>query len=239
MPQFVRRIIGRDRSEDEHATASAVETLRPYLDTQRSEAMEIHSDESGHEQASVPEAIAGSNYAQLGEEVTTILNSAQEAAARMRQTAQEEAGRIQAEAAATAAATTQEANRLLEEAQRRFDEQRLASEQRAEEIQRSADAYAEEARKDAEVEARRIVAAGERRAKQLEAEARRRRDGLVAEADAVQERFQELVPEFRNLTSRLESLLPSEPARGEVDADAEPSLEEALQPTGGTQAPVG
>jgi hypothetical protein len=239
MPQFVRRIIGRDRSEDEDPSASVVEIVREYVDTQRSERMQTQSEESGREEASVLEEAAGPDYAQLGEEVTTILKSAQEAAAGMRRTAQAEVERIQTEAAATAAATTQEANRLLEEAQAHFDEQRVAAEQRAKEIRQSADAYAEEERKNAEVEARRIVGAGEQRAKELEAEARTRRDSLVAEAEAVQERFQQLVPEFRKLTSRLEGLLASEPEGGEMAADVEPSLEEALRPSGGTQAAVG
>jgi hypothetical protein len=228
MPQFVRRIIGHDRSADEDPSASVVEIVREYVDTQRSETMETKSEET-----------VGPDYAQLGEEVATILTSAKEAAAGMRRTAHEEAERTKTEAAATAAATTHEANRLLEEAQAHFDEQRVAAEERAQEIRQSADAYAEKARKNAEVEARRIVGAGEQRAKALEAEARQRRDSLVAEADAVQDRFEQLVPEFRKLTSRLEGLLAREPEGGEMAADVEPSLAEALRPTGGAQAPVG
>jgi hypothetical protein len=240
MPQFVRRIVGRDRSEEEDATASGVEMVRAYVDTQRSERMKTQS-ESDVEEASVVDETAEPDYAQLGYEVTTILKSAQEAATGMRQKAQEEAERIQAEAAATAGAMTHEANRLLEEAQAHLDEQRVAAEQQAREIRRTADAYAEETRKDAELDASRIVAAAEQRAKELEAGARGRRDSLIAEADALQEHFQQLIPEFRQLTTRLDVLLATKPERVEMAADdPEPSLEEALRRSGGAaQAPVG
>jgi hypothetical protein len=153
-------------------------------------------------------------YDQLGEHVSTVLSSADEAAKRLQDSAKTEAERIRAEAEAY-----------------------------AEDTRASADAYAEERREAAEGEASAIVLGAETRARELreaaeeealniQSDAMRRRQGLFEESERAEERLRNLLDVFRAMTERLEDLVGSRTATEEPlearGGAADETLTEAL-----------
>jgi vacuolar-type H+-ATPase subunit E/Vma4 len=155
-------------------------------------------------------AEAAADLADVGTEVGTILKSAQEAAARIRQKAQEEATKIREEAETTRAEADafarqargniqREANQLLEAARTRI------------------------AQADAEVE---------KRLREAESEAVRRRDAFKAESKQYEERLRKMLGVFRGMSSQLEELLgeQTEETAEDEEATTGATLERALQP---------
>jgi vacuolar-type H+-ATPase subunit E/Vma4 len=151
-------------------------------------------------------------YEQLGEHVSTVLSSADEAAKRLQAAATKEAERIRGEA-----------------------------EDYARKTRAAADAYAEQRRENAETEASAITADAEKRAREarnaaeeqatdIQRDALRRREALLRESEHSEERLQNLLKVFRAMTERLENLVsatdvpPSEQAEASDDDDLTESL---------------
>jgi hypothetical protein len=155
------------------------------------------------ENEAVPSALEMSAFASFGDEVQTILDSAQEAAAKIRGRAEDEAEEIHNAAAAAAEAERAEAARLAETS--RADAERLRSE---------AEAYAHETRTAAEEAAERRRSEVEAEAGRILDEAKQRRDAIDAELvngvehaeEQTRQRIGTLQGEIQRQEERLESI---------------------------------
>jgi hypothetical protein len=165
------------------------------------------------------------DYVRLGEQVTAVLTTAEQAAAEIRESANRDAEHIRGEAKKQAAAFKAQAEAL-----------RADADAYAEQKRRTADAQAEEARVALEKRATAIQAEAERKAKEIETEAIRRRDVLRQSTARLEERIAETLATFRGMTSDLEGLLPAARRREDgkpQDADGvavDDTLENALKP---------
>jgi hypothetical protein len=182
---------------------------------------------------------------QIGEQVTAILTSAQQAAEQIRESAQQDAELIRGEANETAAAMVAEATLDAEQRRRESNELRAEADRYAEEKREAADRYLEETRRESDEEAARrradvdeqargIRRAAEQAAKDLETEALERQKALVLQAARSEARLEQLLGVFRGMTSELEELVQGEPAGTSGEAEGgepdEESLDELLRP---------
>jgi vacuolar-type H+-ATPase subunit H len=190
----------------------------------------LREEKGGQDRSPRPEPVARAEqpaaagpdpaaYEHLGEHVTTVLSSADEAAKRLQASATQEAERIRAEA-----------------------------EDYARKARAAADAYAEQRREGAETEASAITADAEKRAREMrtaaeeqatdiQRDAVRRREALLQESERSEERLRNLLKVFRVMTERLENLVStpgeaSSRAIDEPDTSVDDDLTEAL-----TQSP--
>ena len=161
-------------------------------------------------------------YEQLGEHVSTVLSSADEAAKRLQASATKEAERIRAEA-----------------------------EEYARKTRAAADAFAEQRREDAETQASAITADAEKRARDVrkaaeeqatdvQRDAVRRREALLQESERSEERLRDLLKVFRTMTERLENLVsaPDAPASESTATSVDDDLRDALAESRGADRPA-
>jgi F0F1-type ATP synthase membrane subunit b/b' len=183
--------------------------------------------------------LAEENYAQVGEQVTAVLTSAQQAAEQIRESARQEAELIRAEANDKAAATLAEATLDAEQRRRESEELRAEADWYGKETREAADRYLEETRRESDQEAARrradvdeqvrgIRRAAEQKAKDLETEALERQKALVLEAGRSEARLEQLLGVFRGMTSQLEELVRAEQAGKSGEAEGEEPDEEPL-----------
>jgi hypothetical protein len=167
------------------------------------------------------------SYAQVGEQVASVLAAAHRAADEIRATALEEAERIRDEAEADAASSRDEAGRAAEQTRRESEALRAEADEYSREAREAADRYvattreqiedeAANRRAESEQEAREKHRSAEQRAREIETEALERRKAIIEEAERSQARLEQLLGVFRGMTSRLEELLGAEQAGGEA-----------------------
>ncbi len=172
------------------------------------------------ENEAVPSGPETSAVPSFGEEVQTILVSAQEAAAKIRRRAEDEAEQIHNEAAAAAEAERAEAARLAEAS--RADAERLRSEAEAyaHETRNAADQAAERRRSEVEAEAGRILDEATQRRDAIDAElvykvehaeeeARQRIGTLQGEIQRQEERLESIAVVLGSMASHVTGLLES------------------------------
>jgi vacuolar-type H+-ATPase subunit E/Vma4 len=194
------------------------------------------------EDSESPEAQVAADLGAVGEEVGTVLKSAQEAAAQIRRKAQEEAKRLGEEAESKAAAEANEARRVAEAGRADGSRIRVEAEAYANDTRAAADSFAEQRRREATREAAQIVDDAQKRlaaadadvkqkVRQAEAHARQRRELFQAEVQRYEERLESILAVFRGMGSQLEDLLGKQRAESPnlVGASDEP-LEDALRP---------
>lgn len=154
-------------------------------------------------------------YEQLGEHVSTVLSSADEAAKRLQASATKEAERIRGEAEDYARKT------------------RAAADAYAEERRESAETQASAITADAEKRAREVRNAADEQATDIQRDAIRRREALLQESERSEERLRNLLKVFRAMTERLENLVSSAEVPGtettatSVDDDLTEALAES------------
>ena len=181
---------------------------------------------------------------EIGDQVTTILSSAKQAAEQLRESTRQEAERIREEAKQLAASALDGAKRHAERRREESDKLRAeaeayskttleAADQHAAETRRNTEEEAGKRRSEAEQEAREIHRAARQRAAELTTESRERQKVLVAEAERSEARLEQLLGVFRAMASQLEELVEPERAEPPVaagQAAAEEDLDEALKP---------
>jgi hypothetical protein len=181
---------------------------------------------------------------EIGDQVTTILSSAKQAAEKLQESARQEAERIREEAKQLAASALdgakrhaarrrEESDKLRAEADAYSETTREAADRHAEETRRKIEEEAGKRRSETEQEAREIHRAARHKAAELTAESLDRQQALVAEAERSEARLEQLLGVLRAMTSQLEELV--EPERAEAtlaagQAAAEENLDEALNP---------
>jgi F0F1-type ATP synthase membrane subunit b/b' len=185
------------------------------------------------------------DYAQVGEQVTAVLTSAQQGAEQIRDSARREAELIRAEANDKATAMLAEATLDAEQMRRESEELRAEADRYGKESREAADRYLEETRRESDQEAARrraevdeqvrgIHQAAEQKAKDLETEALERQKAFVLEAGRSEARLEQLLGVFRGMTSQLEELVQGEQARKSGEAEGEEPdgelLDELLTP---------
>lgn len=154
----------------------------------------------------------------FGEEVQTILVSAQEVAAKIRGGAEDEAKQIRNEAAAVAEAERAEAARLAEASRADAERLRSEAEEYAHETRTTADEAAERRRSEAEAEAGRVLDEAKRRRDAIDAEladkvehaeeeTRQRIGTLQGEVQRQEERLESIAVVLRSMTSQVTGLL--------------------------------
>ncbi len=186
--------------------------------------------------------VAMPTLADVGEHVTAVLTSAQQAADRMRNEARQEAERVRAEARERAEAAIDGAKETAADA-------RAEADAYDRNVRTHADAYSEEKRTEAEEYARRAVAGAKEEAEGIREKARveagrmveagrRRSEALAAEVRHFEERLDRLHTVFAGMTNQLGELLQSgtQPQRDEDDGDA---AEEPVQPAADRVAAAG
>lgn len=181
---------------------------------------------------------------QVGEQVTAVLASAEQAAEQIRESARQEAERIRTEAKDKAAATLYETKQNAERNRRESEKLRADADAYGKETRAAADRYVEETRvkidreaaqRRAEVDAQvlGIRRAAERKARNLETEALQRQKALVQQGEHAEARLQHLLRIFRGMTLQLEGLVGAKMAGPAGDAAKSPvdePLDEALRP---------
>jgi len=177
----------------------------------------------------------------VGDEIGTVLKSAQEAADKIRRTANEEAARRRDEIQAATVAELAETRRVADADRADAHRIRAEAEVYAKDTRATADAFAEQRRSEAEREAATILAQArerleatdveiEQKMREGEAKARERVDLLKAEAERYEGRLENLFIVFREMTSALEALL-GKPRNRSMDraAASDEALDHALK----------
>ena len=183
-------------------------------------------------------------YAEVGEQVASVLAAAQQAAEGVRAAAIQEAERIRQEAEADADSTRRAAESATGESRREREALRAEAEQYSMETREAADRYAAETRQqiedevatrraESEAHARETERAAEERAREIEAAALERRRAIIEEAERSEGRLEELLHQFRGMTSQLDGLVHGRQAEAADEADAmSAELDEELHHSG-------
>ena len=219
------RTIGR-RDEDEPVEGVAMEAAPEAAD----DATDTGDAASGGD-AEANGGAAMPTLADVGEHVTAVLTSAQQAADRMRSEARQEADRVRAEARERAEAAIEGAKQGAADARTEADAYDKNTRKRA-------DAYSEEKRTEAEEYARRAVAGAKEEAEGIRETARveagrmveagrRRSEALAAEVKHFEERLDRLHTVFAGMTNQLGELLHSGPPPRSDDEAGEAAEEQA------------
>lgn len=200
------------------------------------------SAESVTDEQAVPQEEVPADLSVVGDEIGTVLKSAQEAADKIRRAANQEAARRRDEIKAATAAEVAEVERIAEADRADAHRIRAEAEAYAKDTRAAADAFAEQRRAEAEREAATIEAHArtrleaadvevEQKMREAEAKARERVNLLQAEAERYEGRLENLFVVFREMTSTLEVLLGTPRARSKDGAAAsDEALEHALRP---------
>ena len=228
---------GRSTSAAERTAAYSAKESKPVPVEDSAGAPAEPVVEEPHPGVEVP-----ADLAVVGEEVGTVLRSAQEAAARILRKAHEEAERLSADSASAAAAEVEEARRIAESERADASRVRAEAETHAKDARAGADAFAEQRRSEAERRAAEIVGQAQKRAEaasakveqevaQAGAKARKQRDALQVEIRRYEERIESMLIVFHGMSSQLEELLGRRQAESVNDAEAsDEELEDALRP---------
>lgn len=229
MSKFVDRMMGRMPPEGEHVEGEEM-VREPKGDDGPPAAAPLMADEDAGELVS--------DYAKLGEHVTSVLEAARTAAAKIREDAREDARRVSER-------TRNEATKAIETARREADQVSAEAEQLRGEVEKESretrereNASRAKARQDAEAEASGLVNRAKREAREHMRAAQERRDAMDTNVALTEERLRQLVGGLRDLAGRLEELLEGQPAVPTPDAaDAAPSrsLEDSLRPSAAAQ----
>jgi hypothetical protein len=146
-------------------------------------------------------------YPSFGEEVQTILDSAQEAAGKIRSRAEEEANQIRTEAAASAEAERVEAERLRWEAEAYARDTRAAADEAAQRRRSEADAAAAHVLEEAERRRSAIDAELAEKVEYAKEEARNRIGALQGEIQRQEERLESIAVVLGSMTSQVTRVL--------------------------------
>jgi cell division septum initiation protein DivIVA len=174
------------------------------------------------------------DYGKLGEHVTSVLEAANEAAAKIREDARMNAERIAKQSQSQANALLQQAQEHAEKLSRESERLHAEAKKESRELTQRAESYVAEKRREAEAESTGILSRARREASEHARAAQERRSALARDVALSEERLGQLVGGLRNLAGRLEELVHPEAGHARSDSpvvDQDPSLEESLRPS--------
>jgi hypothetical protein len=245
--KFVDRMVGRNPPQrvaeiDQSAAAEpdaqdslaspAVSRLADYT------AHETGAEEWSHDTA--PLAVGAdaevdflTDFGKLGEHVTSVLEAANKAAAKIREEARTNAERVAERSQSEASGLLETARGQAEKLTRESERLRAKAEKQSREVSRDAEAHAAEKRREAETEAAGILSRARRDAREHTRAAQERHSVLAKDVALSEERLRQLVGGLRNLAGRLEELVHAEPEQAKSDTanlgNEGSSLEESLR----------
>ena len=150
------------------------------------------------------------DFAQVGEQVATVLEAARAAAETMRLEAETEARRIRAAGEREVREAQQSAKVTAERAEAEAATLRAESELRSKEVREQADAYANDTREAADAKAAAVLAQAEKQASARESAFQERRRLLDEGVVRTEERLRQLVSGLHELAGGLEDLVAPE-----------------------------
>lgn len=186
--------------------------------------------------ADEPIALAA-DYAKLGEHVTSVLEAANEAAAKIREEARSGAQQIAERAQQEANAWLEKARAETQEISHEASRLRIEAEEESRELKDRATAYATEKRREADRQASALLSRAKREASEYTRAAQDRSAELAKNVELSEQRLRQLVGGLRDLADRLEEVLQpagtAEAARGEPASDE--SMDESLRRSAAAQ----
>jgi cell division septum initiation protein DivIVA len=175
------------------------------------------------------------DYAELGEHVTSVLEAANKAAAKIREDARANAERVAKQSQSEASALLEQARGDVETLSRESERMRAQAKKESLAMTQRAEAYVAEKRREVEAEATRILSRARREASEHTRAAHERRSALAKDVALSEERLGQLVGGLRNLAVRLEELVDAKPEQANsvstIVGDQDRSLEESLRPS--------
>ena len=173
------------------------------------------------------------DYGKLGEHVTSVLEAANMAAAKIREDARANAERVTTQSQSEASALLEQARGQAEKLSRESERLNAGAKKETRELARQAEADAAEKRREAEAEAASILSRARREASEHTRTAQERRSALAKDVALSEERLGHLVSGLRNLALQLEELVRPDPepatSNSAMARDQDSSLEESLR----------
>ena len=173
------------------------------------------------------------DYGKLGEHVTSVLEAANDAAAKIRDEARANAKEIAERAQREAASWLEQARAETEELAHEASRLRIEAEEESRELKVRADAYATEKRREADRQASAIVSGATREASEQTRAAGERSAALAKNVELSEQRLRQLVGGLRDLAGRLEEILQEPPGgsdeSGVKELPAHESMDESLR----------
>lgn len=236
MSRFVDRVIGRMPPEEEVREAELVQDAAPSPVLSRlSEYTSADDQTQGQDLVAPADPVEhASDYAELGEHVATVLETATAAAAKIREDAREDARRLAERTKGQAAELMNTARLESDKVSAEAEQLRAEVEAETRESRQRANEYLAEKREEAETEASGILTRAQRQANEHTRAAQERRSALDKNVALTEERLRQLVGGLRDLAGRLEELLGGDGSSPTLDATGtapSPSFEAALRPS--------
>lgn len=252
MSKFVDRMVGRNPPErhaeiDENAGVPDAEGSSGSPTVSRLADYTAH--ETGVEElslATAPLTIGADeevdfsmDYGKLGEHVTSVLEAANTAAAKIRGEARMAAERVAERSQSDASGLLEKAHAEAEKVSRESERLRAKAEKQSRELIQDAEAYAVKKHREAEAEATGILSRARREAREHTRAAHERHSALAKDVALSEERLRQLVGGLRNLAGTLEELVPERAKSDTANVeDEDTSLEESLRPSVAAQEPA-
>ncbi len=249
MSKFVDRMVGRNPPEERRAEIDGPAGGQDAQGSGGSPTVSRLADYTAHESTAKnrppdtaprtaradDESEPLTDYGRLGEHVSSVLEAANKAAAKIREDARTNAERVAKQSQSEAQALLEQAQEHVEKLSRESERERAEAKTESREMTQRAEAYVAEKRREAEAEATGILSRARREASEHTRAAQERRSALASDVALSEERLGQLVGGLRNLAVRLEELVQAEPGHAKSDSlivgDQEPSLEESLRPS--------
>jgi hypothetical protein len=199
-------VAGRKRSERRHAGVSG-ERERP-VDGQEGRQVKDPSAWPGSSEAEA--AAPALDFAQVGEQVASVLAAAREAAEKMKLEAIAETQRFRTAMEQQTRGALEKAKATKEEADAHAARVKADAERQSKELRTQADEYASRRRQAAEAEAAEVLARAQKQASVRERSVEERRRALDESVARTEERLRQLIAGLNNLASGLAELLPAQ-----------------------------
>lgn len=239
MSNFVNRVRGRVPPDEEreaelvrdHALPSQVRSLMAGY----TEAGDQTQDDGGQVLLANDEPVERANdYAELGEHVASVLETATSAAAKIGEDARAEARKLAERTKEKAAEVIETARQEADTVSAEAKQLRAEAEKESRDLRLDVNEYLAEKRQEAETQVSEILTRAKREAGEHTRAAQARRSALDQNIALTEKRLRQLAGGLRDLAGRLEELLgeqaPTATATATETAPA-PSFEAALRPS--------
>ena len=239
MSNFVNRVIGRMPPDEEREAELVRDDALPSPVLSRMAGYTGGEDQKQDDgrQALVAEdepAERSNDYAELGEHVASVLETATAAAAKIEEDAREEARKLAERTKEKAAEVISSARLEADKVSAEAKQLRAEAEKETRELRQRVNEYLADKREEAETEASEILTRAKREAGEHTRAAQERRSALDQNVALTEERLRQLVGGLRDLAGRLEGLLGGQasiPTADVTNTAPSPSFEAALRPS--------
>jgi hypothetical protein len=237
--RFVDRLVGRTSKQEDTQMAKQPNHKNPaeVPAISRLSDYTAHADEP--ETWTSDEAELAADYGKLGAHVTSVLEAANEAAAKIRDEARGNAKETAERAQRDAASWLEKARAETDELSREASRLRVEAQEESRELKERANAYATEKRREADRQASALVSQAKRDASEHTRAAQERSAALAKNVGLSEQRLRQLVGGLRELAERLEEILRDPPAASQGEGfeprRTEESMEESLRRSAAVQ----